>query len=124
MGKRQVRLRRGDGDGPIASTSSILSGATFPSSTATPVPGPQPLSGDGQTVKQVGTHFGPSERLTVDFSDLDNSTLDIVNGQSGDIFDEHYNDQWDAYYHGRTFPLPFSLAAVQRAGVHHLKLEP
>ncbi len=87
-------------------------------------PGPQPLSGDGQTVKQVGTHFGPSERLTVDFSDLDNSTLDIVNGQSGDIFDEHYNDQWDAYYHGRTFPLPFSLAAVQRAGVHHLKLEP
>ena len=71
-------------------------------------PGPQPLSGDGQTVKQVSTHFGPSERLTVDFSDLDNSTLNIVNGQSGNIFDEHYNDQWDAYYHGRTFALPFS----------------
>ncbi len=87
-------------------------------------PGPQPLSGDGQTVKQVGAHFGPSERLTVDFSDLDGSTLDIVNGQSGNIFDEHYNDQWDAYYHGRTFVLPFSSAAVQRAGVHHLKLEP
>ncbi len=87
-------------------------------------PGPQPLSGDGQTVKQVGTHFGPSERLTVDFSDLDNSTLDIVNGQSGNIFDEHYDDQWDAYYHGRTFPLPFTSAAVQQAGVHHLKLEP
>ncbi|MGB7554945.1 MAG: penicillin acylase family protein, partial [Candidatus Korobacteraceae bacterium] len=87
-------------------------------------PGPQPLSGDGQTVKQVGTHFGPSERLTVDFSDLDGSTLDIVNGQSGNPFDEHYDDQWDAYYHGRTFPLPFSAAAVQQAGVHHLKLEP
>src|ERR1035437_4546325 len=87
-------------------------------------PGPQPLSGDGQTVKQVSTHFGPSERLTVDFSDLDNSTLNIVNGQSGNVFDEHYNDQWDAYYRGRTFPLPFSSAAVQRAGVHHLKLEP
>ncbi len=87
-------------------------------------PGPQPLSGDGLTVKQVSTHFGPSERLTVDFSDLDNSTLNIVNGQSGNVFDEHYNDQWDAYYHGRTFALPFSSAAVQRAGVHHLKLEP
>ena len=87
-------------------------------------PGPQPLSGDGETVKQVSTHFGPSERLTVDFSDLDNSTLNIVNGQSGNIFDEHYNDQWDAYYHGTTFALPFSAAAVQRAGVHHLKLEP
>ncbi len=87
-------------------------------------PGPQPLSGDGLTVKQVSAHFGPSERLTVDFSDLDNSTLNIVNGQSGNVFDEHYNDQWDAYYHGRTFTLPFSSAAVQRAGVHHLKLEP
>ncbi|MGA9647370.1 MAG: penicillin acylase family protein [Candidatus Korobacteraceae bacterium] len=87
-------------------------------------PGPQPLSGDGETVKQVSAHFGPSERLTVDFSDLDNSTLSIVNGQSGNIFDEHYNDQWDAYYHGQTFALPFSAAAVQRAGVHHLKLEP
>jgi penicillin amidase len=75
-------------------------------------------------VKQVSAHFGPSERLTVDFSDLDNSTLSIVNGQSGNIFDEHYNDQWDAYSQGTTFALPFSAAAVQRAGVHHLKLEP
>ncbi len=91
-------------------------------------PGPQPLSGDGQTVKQVGIHlgtsFGPSERLTVDFSDLDHSTLNIVNGQSGNIFDVHYNDQWDAYYRGRTFDLPFSPDAVQRAGVNHLRLEP
>jgi penicillin G amidase len=87
-------------------------------------PGPQPLSGDGETVKQVSAHFGPSERLTVDFSDLDNSTLSIVNGQSGNIFDPHYNDQWNAYSQGTTFALPFSAAAVQRAGVHHLKLEP
>jgi penicillin G amidase len=87
-------------------------------------PGPQPLSGDGETVKQVSSHFGPSERLTVDFSDLDNSTLNIVNGQSGNIFDGHYNDQWDAYYRGHTFALPFSATAVQRAGVHHLRLEP
>ncbi|HEX8812774.1 MAG TPA: penicillin acylase family protein, partial [Terracidiphilus sp.] len=65
-------------------------------------PGSQPLSGDEQTVKQVATHFGPSERLTIDLSDLDNSTLNIVNGQSGNIFDEHYNDQWNAYYNGRT----------------------
>ena len=87
-------------------------------------PGPQPLSGDDETVKQVSAHFGPSERLTVDFSDLDNSTLNMVNGQSGNIFDEHYDDQWDAYYHGRTFVFPFSAPAVQQAGVHHLRLEP
>src|SRR5271165_2476966 len=87
-------------------------------------PGSLPLSGDTQTVKQVSTHFGPSERLTVDFSDLDSSTLNIVNGQSGNIFEEHYNDQWNAYYNGRTFQLPFSAGAVQQAGVHHLRLEP
>ena len=86
-------------------------------------PGSQPLSGDAQTVKQVTPHFGPSERLTVDFADLDQSTLDIVNGQSGNIFDEHYDDQWEAYYHGRTFVLPFSSEAVQHAGVHHLRLQ-
>ncbi len=87
-------------------------------------PGPQPLSGSGTTIKQVAAHFGPSERFTADLSDLDHSTLNLVNGQSGNIFDEHYNDQWDAYYHGRTFPLPFTPEAVQRAGVHHLRLEP
>ncbi len=87
-------------------------------------PGSQPLSGNGETVKQVATTFGPSERLTVDFSNLDGTTLDIVNGQSGNIFDEHYDDQWDAYYHGHTFTLPFSQEAVQQAGVHHLRMQP
>jgi penicillin amidase len=86
--------------------------------------GSLPLSGDEETIKLVSAHFGPSERLTVDFSNLDGTTLDIVNGESGNIFDEHYNDQWDAYYPGRTFALPFSPNAVQRAGVHHLRLEP
>jgi penicillin amidase len=86
--------------------------------------GSLPLSGDEETIKQVAPHFGPSERLTVDFSDLDGTTLDIVNGESGNIFDDHYNDQWDAYYHGRTFKLPFLQDTVQRAGVHHLRLEP
>ena len=87
-------------------------------------PGHVPLSGNGNTIKQVTPHFGPSQRLTVDFADLDATTLDIVNGQSGDIFDDHYNDQWDAYYHGRSFVLPFSDEAVQKAGAHHLRLEP
>jgi penicillin G amidase len=86
--------------------------------------GSLPLSGDEETIKMVTPHFGPSERLTVDFADLDATTLDIVNGESGNIFDEHFNDQWDAYYHGRAFKLPFSQDAVQRAGVHHLRLEP
>ena len=86
--------------------------------------GSVPWSGDENTIKQVAKEFAPSERLTVDFGNLDGSTLDIVNGQSGNIFDEHYNDQWDAYYKGTTFALPFSLEAVERAAKHHLRLEP
>lgn len=87
-------------------------------------PGPQPLSGDGLTVKQVGRHFGPYERFTADLADLDKSTLNIVNGESGNLFDDHYNDQWEAYYHGSTFTLPFSSAAVERETRHRLRLEP
>ncbi len=87
-------------------------------------PGPQPLSGDSLTVKAAGQKFGPSERYTADLSNLDNSTLNIVNGESGNLFDEHYNDQWDAYYHGRTFQLPFSRDAVEQATRHHLRLVP
>ncbi len=68
--------------------------------------------------------MGPSERMTVDFANLDESTLDIVNGESGDPFDEHYNDQWDAYYHGLTFALPFSEDVVRQATQHQLTLEP
>jgi len=112
---RWGRVHKVDVQHPFWSNFPVLKRAT---------PGPQPLSGDEDTVKQVKTHFGPSERFTADMSELDHSTLNVVNGQSGNIFDDHFNDQWDAYYHGRTFPLPFSPQAVQQAGVHHLRLEP
>jgi len=81
-------------------------------------------SGSGTTVKQVGTDFGPSERLTVDFSNLDGSTLNIVIGQSGHLFSPHYKDQFAAWYDGSTFPLPFSEAAVDKNAEHRLTLQP
>jgi penicillin amidase len=84
----------------------------------------QAWPGDAYTVKQAAPTLAPSERLTVDFADLDASTLNIVNGQSGNPFDEHYNDQWNAYYHGTTFALPFTEVAVEHAAAHHLRLEP
>ncbi len=83
-----------------------------------------PQSGSSQTVKQVGRNFGPSERMTVDFSDLDHSTLNIVTGESGNIFSPHYMDQWDAWYRGQTFILPFSEEAVRKAKLHELVLTP
>src|SRR5260370_21006358 len=42
-----------------------------------------PLSGSGQTVKQVGRGFGPSERLTWNFANFDESTLTVVTGARG-----------------------------------------
>jgi len=88
--------------------------------------GPRNLeqSGNGYTVKQVGRSFGPSERMTVDLSNLDASTLNIVTGQSGNIFSRHFMDHWRAWYEGNSFNLPFTPSSVQQSGAHRLVLEP
>jgi penicillin amidase len=87
-------------------------------------PGIVPQSGGSYTVKQVGPAFGPSERMTVDFADLDRSTLNVVTGESGQIFSRHFMDQWSAWYEGRTFPLAYSRQAVEKAARHRLTFEP
>jgi penicillin amidase len=87
-------------------------------------PGLREQSGGGFTVKQVGRDFGPSERLTVDLADLDRSTLNLVTGESGNFLSPYYMDQWQAWYEGFTFPLPFSPTAVHAAQKHQLELEP
>src|SRR5262249_32522862 len=86
--------------------------------------GKHPQSGDGVTVKQIGRTFGPSERMTVDFSNLDNSTLNIVVGESGHLLSPNYRDQFKAWYEGSTFSFPFSEGAVQGARQHELTLAP
>ena len=97
---------------------------SFPLSGRWAAPGRREQSGSGYTVKQVGRDFGPSQRMTVDFSDLDNSTMNLVTGQSGVLLSPHYLDQWEAWYEGRTFALPFSPEAVQKQKAHELVLEP
>ncbi len=79
-----------------------------------------PQSGNGITVKQVGK-FAPSERFTADFSDLDQSTLNIVNGQSGNLFSPYFNDQFEAWYRGTTFGLPFKAETVERTAEHEVE---
>jgi penicillin amidase len=86
--------------------------------------GPQPLSGDTTTVKQVGRAFGPSQRFTMDWSDIDGSTEDIVLGESSNPYSPYFRDQWNDYYGGTTFPLPFSPAAVAAQTRHTLRLTP
>ncbi len=88
-------------------------------------PGTQPQSGDGTTVKQVGRSLGPSQRMATDFADLDAGYLNLVTGQSGQLFSEHYNDQWKSWYEGTfSFALAFTPAAVEKAARHRLTLAP
>lgn len=88
-------------------------------------PGNLPQAGDGSlTVKASGKTFGASERMTVNFADLDSSTLNIVAGESGQVFSPHYLDQWPEWYSGTTFVLPFSAEKVSAAAVHRLVLTP
>ena len=86
--------------------------------------GPQPQSGDGTTVKQVGHTFGPSERFTADMANLDHSNLNIVVGQSGNVMSPWFIDQFPLWLKGTTFELPFSDAAVKAAATHTLTLQP
>jgi penicillin amidase len=87
-------------------------------------PGSHPLSGSTYTVKAVGRGFGPSERLTWNFANFDESTLNVVTGESGIFLSPYYMDQWAAWYGGSTFAFPFSQAAVEQHRAHELVLEP
>ncbi len=86
--------------------------------------GEQPLSGDTTTVKQVGRAFGPSQRFTMDWSDVDGSTENIVLGESGNPASGWFRDQWDAWYGGTTFALPFGGNAVAGQTTQTLALVP
>lgn len=87
-------------------------------------PGLHPLSGSGFTVKAVGRDFGPSERLTWNFADFDQSTLNTVTGESGIFLSPYYMDQWAAWYGGSTFKFPFTPAAVEQHKTHDMTLQP
>lgn len=86
--------------------------------------GPFPQAGTGSTVKQTTPHLGPSMRMVVDFSDLDQSLQNITLGESGQVTSPYYRDQFSAWYEGKSFPMPFSDAAVEQSTVHKLILEP
>jgi penicillin amidase len=86
--------------------------------------GEQPQAGDTTTVKQAGRSFGPSQRFTMDWSDPDKSTENIVMGESGDPLSDYYRDQWPYWYGGTTFALPFSDHAIAAETTHTLQLTP
>jgi penicillin G amidase len=86
--------------------------------------GPQSIGGDTTTVKQIGTDVGPSQRFTMDWSNIDASTENIVLGESGNPLSPYFRDQWNDWYNGTTFALPFTPAAVSAQISHTLRLLP
>ncbi|MGA2833308.1 MAG: penicillin acylase family protein [Terracidiphilus sp.] len=86
--------------------------------------GEQPLSGDTTTVKQVGRDFGPSQRFTMDWSNIDGSTENIVLGESGNPFSPYFRDQWNEWYGGATLAFPFTSSGVAAQTQHTLRLLP
>jgi penicillin G amidase len=87
-------------------------------------PGFHPLSGSGFTVKAVARGFGPSERITWNFANFDESTLNLVTGESGIFLSPYYMDQWKAWYGGSTFAFAYSKDAVDKQRAHEMTLVP
>jgi penicillin G amidase len=69
--------------------------------------GPVPMSGSPSSVKQTTQRLGPSLRMVVDLSNLDQSQANLVTGESGHVLSKHYRDQWSSYYGGTSFPMQF-----------------
>ena len=86
--------------------------------------GPFPQSGTASTIKRATPTVGPSMRMVVDLHDFDDSVQNITLGESGQVFSPYYKDQFEAWYHGQSFPMLFSDEAVQKGTVHRLVLEP
>ncbi len=69
--------------------------------------GPVEMNGSALTVKQTTSSLAPSMRMNADLGDWEHSLLNIQIGQSGQILSRHYRDEWNDYYYGRSYPMPF-----------------
>ncbi len=86
--------------------------------------GPMPISGSIYSVKQIARAFGPSMRFVADFSNFDDSLMNITMGQSGQFLSPNYKDQFSAWFDGRGIPSYYSDTAERPHLVHHLELLP
>ncbi|MFN7921731.1 MAG: penicillin acylase family protein [Bryobacteraceae bacterium] len=82
--------------------------------------GPHSMGGSTTTVKQTSRRSGPSMRFVADLADFENSRMNLTTGQSGQILSNHYRDQWDDYYAGRSYRMQFQRVE----GVATLELVP
>ena len=93
--------------------------------------GPVEINGSPLTVKQArnvelgAAHdLGPSLRFVADLGNWDRSSLTLVAGESGNLFNPHYRDEFAAYLGGQGLPLWFTPRAVALHREHALQLVP
>ena len=80
---------------------------------------------DGKdTSKAFDVNWAPSMRMVVDLANLDKSRWVNQTGNSGHAFDDHYNDQSEAWAKNELYDWPFSEKAVRAAGGDELTLVP
>ncbi len=87
---------------------------------------PQPAPGNDASGMRTLFEMvaGPSYRFVIDMGDLDGARIVQTTGQSGAPFDAHYGDLIGDWLANRDLPLPFTQAAVDRAGRERLTLTP
>jgi len=84
--------------------------------------GPLPRAGDGYSVNQAAYRLAKpftlrnhaSERMIVDFGDLDASLSVIPTGQSGQPFSRHWGDQTPLWASGQLHPMGFTRERLQK----------
>jgi penicillin amidase len=86
--------------------------------------GPVPQPGTPLTIKQTSSRVGVSMRMVVDFADLDQSLNNLTLGQSGQVFQSHYRDQFQHWLTAQSYPMLFTTAQIRKAAVAVLSLEP
>jgi penicillin amidase len=94
--------------------------------------GPVPLPGGAAIVNANGwdaskgfeVNWAPSMRMVVDLGNLDRSVWVNQTGNSGHAFNDHYDDQVEAWSRNETFPWPHSERAVREAAGDELRLVP
>jgi penicillin amidase len=62
--------------------------------------------------------------MVADLSNWDNSYMEIVTGESGELGSDHYRDQFPAWFAVQPLPAPYSDAAVTQAAAHTLRFVP
>ena len=82
------------------------------------------FSGGVSTPWHEHVSHGPSMRFVADIGNPDGSLAVLPGGQSGHPFDEHYEDQLEAFLEGRAFPVLWSEAAIGAATFQTLRLVP